>query len=168
MGSPSTSKNDLRAGVFIGPFLPFEQGGGTFAATTSTLLTGSSVAVTIGLEGHELRIAEVGQGDIHPSTVIHIPDLDAVVAGDVVYNVARDRLKHSVSDNEQELSVERARVLEADDHVGIRGAALDRQHGKFFGLATDVVGDIDRPDLTGHQSLGKNLALQQRSEFKWL
>jgi glyoxylase-like metal-dependent hydrolase (beta-lactamase superfamily II) len=181
MVSPSTGANDLRAEVFIGPFLPFEQGGGTFAATTSTLVTGSSEAVlidaqhiradvaalaeligrtgkklttiyvthghadhwygagdllatfpdarvvatapvveyinqaaeiesqqwasmfgervakptavpealdglTIKLEGHELQIVEVGQGDIHPSTVVHIPDLEAVVAGDVVYN----------------------------------------------------------------------------------
>jgi glyoxylase-like metal-dependent hydrolase (beta-lactamase superfamily II) len=181
MGSPSTGVSDLRAEVFIGEFLPFEQGGGTFAATTSTLIAGSSEAVlidaqhirtdvvalaefigragkklttiyvthghadhwygagdllstfpdarvvatapvveyinqaaevegqqwaamfgervanpttvpealdglTIQLEGHELRIVEVGQGDIHPSTVVHIPDLDAVVAGDIVYN----------------------------------------------------------------------------------
>ena len=181
MVSPSTGANDLRAEVFIGPFLPFEQGGGTFAATTSTLVTGSSEAVLIAaqhiredvaalaefigrtgkklttiyvthghadhwygagdllatfpearvvatapvveyinkageieaqqwaamfgervskatavpeildglaidLEGHALHIIEVGQGDIHPSTVVHIPDLEAVVAGDVVYN----------------------------------------------------------------------------------
>jgi glyoxylase-like metal-dependent hydrolase (beta-lactamase superfamily II) len=181
MVSPSTDANDLGAEVFIGPYLPFEQGPGTFAATTSTLITGASEAVvidaqhiradvaaladfigrtgkelttiyvthghadhwygagdllaafpdarvvatapvveyinqaaeletqqwaamfgdrvatptavpevldglTIELEGHELRIIEVGQGDIHPSTVVHIPDLDAVVAGDVVYN----------------------------------------------------------------------------------
>jgi glyoxylase-like metal-dependent hydrolase (beta-lactamase superfamily II) len=181
MGTPSTGANDLRAEVFIGPFLPFEQGGGTFAATTSTLVSGPSEAVlidaqhiradvaalaefirrtgkklttiyvthghadhwygagellatfpdarvvatapvveyinqaaefesqqwaamfgervakptavpetldglTIELEGHELQVVEVGQGDIHPSTVVHIPDLDAVVAGDVVYN----------------------------------------------------------------------------------
>ncbi len=42
--------------------------------------------LTIELEGHALEIVEVGQGDIQPSTVLHIPDLDAVVAGDVVYN----------------------------------------------------------------------------------
>lgn len=172
---------DLQADVFIGPFLPFEQGAGTFAATTSTLVSGASEAVlidaqhirtdvsalaefvsrtgkklttiyithghadhwygagdllatfpdarvvatapvveyidqsadtetqqwaamfgervakptvrpevlgglTLELEGHEMNVVEVGQGDIRPSTVLHIPDLDAVVAGDVVYN----------------------------------------------------------------------------------
>jgi glyoxylase-like metal-dependent hydrolase (beta-lactamase superfamily II) len=175
------SKPGLRADVFIGPFLSFEQGGGTFAATTSTLVSGPTEAVlidaqhiredvtalvefiersgkklttiyvthghadhwygagdllatfpdarvvatapvveyikqageveaqqwaamfgdrvakptavpdvldglTIELEAREVRIVEVGQGDIQPSTVVHIPDLDAVVAGDVVYN----------------------------------------------------------------------------------
>lgn len=34
--------------------------------------------LAIELEGHELRIVEVGQGDIRPSTVVHMPDLDAV------------------------------------------------------------------------------------------
>jgi len=178
MMSPAT---DLCAEVFIGPFLPFERGKGTFAATTSTLVCGSSDAVlidaqhirtdvvalgdliertgrrlttiyvthghadhwygagelvarfpgarvvatspvlhyihqaaeveaqqwaamfgdrvakptavpealdrlTLELEGYELQIVEVGQGDIRPSTVVHIPAIEAVVAGDVVYN----------------------------------------------------------------------------------
>jgi glyoxylase-like metal-dependent hydrolase (beta-lactamase superfamily II) len=38
------------------------------------------------LEGAELRIVEVGQGDIAPSTVVHIPAIDTVVIGDVIYN----------------------------------------------------------------------------------
>jgi len=38
------------------------------------------------LEGHELRVVEVPGGDIAPAAVLHIPALDAVVAGDVAYN----------------------------------------------------------------------------------
>jgi glyoxylase-like metal-dependent hydrolase (beta-lactamase superfamily II) len=38
------------------------------------------------LEGHELRPIMVGQSDTAPSTVVHIPELDAVVGGDVAYN----------------------------------------------------------------------------------
>jgi glyoxylase-like metal-dependent hydrolase (beta-lactamase superfamily II) len=40
----------------------------------------------IDLEGHELRVIEIPQGDISPSTVIHIPSIDTVIGGDVVYN----------------------------------------------------------------------------------
>jgi hypothetical protein len=40
----------------------------------------------IDLEGHELRVIEVPQGDISPSTVIHIPSIDTVISGEVVYN----------------------------------------------------------------------------------
>jgi glyoxylase-like metal-dependent hydrolase (beta-lactamase superfamily II) len=40
----------------------------------------------IELEGHELRIHNVGQSDTFPSTVVHVPSLDAVVTGDVTYN----------------------------------------------------------------------------------
>ena len=40
----------------------------------------------IDLEGNELRVIEVGQGDIAPSAVLHIPSIDAVIAGDVAYN----------------------------------------------------------------------------------
>jgi glyoxylase-like metal-dependent hydrolase (beta-lactamase superfamily II) len=38
------------------------------------------------LEGHELVIVEVGQTDSDDTTVLHVPDLDLVVAGDVIYN----------------------------------------------------------------------------------
>lgn len=40
----------------------------------------------IDLEGHELRLINVGQSDTDPSTVAHVPDLDAVVGDDVCYN----------------------------------------------------------------------------------
>jgi glyoxylase-like metal-dependent hydrolase (beta-lactamase superfamily II) len=38
------------------------------------------------LEGHELHIVEVGQGDIEDCTVLHVPAIDAVIPGDIVYN----------------------------------------------------------------------------------
>jgi glyoxylase-like metal-dependent hydrolase (beta-lactamase superfamily II) len=38
------------------------------------------------LEGHDLVIVEVGATDSDDTTVLHVPDLDLVVAGDSVYN----------------------------------------------------------------------------------
>ncbi|MEV6025268.1 MBL fold metallo-hydrolase [Streptomyces sp. NPDC052036] len=38
------------------------------------------------LEGHDLGIVEVGHADSDDCTVLHVPDLDLVVAGDVLYN----------------------------------------------------------------------------------
>jgi glyoxylase-like metal-dependent hydrolase (beta-lactamase superfamily II) len=38
------------------------------------------------LEGHELVIVEVGATDSDDTTVLHVPDLELVVAGDVIYN----------------------------------------------------------------------------------
>jgi glyoxylase-like metal-dependent hydrolase (beta-lactamase superfamily II) len=55
--------------------------GDTFATPTSR--PSRLERDVINLEGHELRVIEVGQGDIAPSAVLHIPSLDAVVAGDV-------------------------------------------------------------------------------------
>jgi glyoxylase-like metal-dependent hydrolase (beta-lactamase superfamily II) len=50
------------------------------------LLPEALTSNVIDLEGHELRLINVGQGDTDPSTVVHIPSLDAVVGGDVCYN----------------------------------------------------------------------------------
>jgi len=41
---------------------------------------------SIDLDGHKLRVIDIGQGDIEHSTIVHVPSLRAVVAGDVVYN----------------------------------------------------------------------------------
>jgi glyoxylase-like metal-dependent hydrolase (beta-lactamase superfamily II) len=38
------------------------------------------------LEGHELRIVEVGDTDTDKTTVLHVPSIGLVVAGDSVYN----------------------------------------------------------------------------------
>jgi glyoxylase-like metal-dependent hydrolase (beta-lactamase superfamily II) len=48
------------------------------------------------LEGHELMIVEVGSTDSDDTTVLHVPDLDLVVAGDVIYNGVHMYLAQSV------------------------------------------------------------------------
>jgi len=41
---------------------------------------------SIELEGSEIRVIDIGQGDTEHSTIVHVPSIGAVVAGDVVYN----------------------------------------------------------------------------------
>ena len=48
------------------------------------------------LEGHEVVIVEVGHSDTDDTTVLHVPDRDLVVAGDVIYNGAHLYLGESV------------------------------------------------------------------------
>src|SRR5262249_51325558 len=49
------------------------------------------------LEGHDLVIVEVGHSDTDDTTVLHVPDLELVVAGDVIYNGAHLYLGESVT-----------------------------------------------------------------------
>jgi glyoxylase-like metal-dependent hydrolase (beta-lactamase superfamily II) len=48
------------------------------------------------LEGHDLVIVEVGDSDSADTTVLHVPDLELVVAGDVIYNGVHMYLAQSV------------------------------------------------------------------------
>jgi glyoxylase-like metal-dependent hydrolase (beta-lactamase superfamily II) len=48
------------------------------------------------LEGHNLVIVEVGHSDTDDTTVLHVPDLGLVVAGDVIYNGAHLYIGESV------------------------------------------------------------------------
>jgi glyoxylase-like metal-dependent hydrolase (beta-lactamase superfamily II) len=49
------------------------------------------------LEGHELRMVEVGHSDTDETSVLHVPDLELVVAGDVIYNGAHLYIGESVN-----------------------------------------------------------------------
>ena len=49
------------------------------------------------LEGHELVIVEVGHTDSDDTSVLHVPDLDLVVAGDAIYNGVHMYLGQSVA-----------------------------------------------------------------------
>ncbi|HKE89682.1 MAG TPA: MBL fold metallo-hydrolase [Gemmatimonadales bacterium] len=50
------------------------------------------------LEGHDLVMVEVGHSDTDDTSVLHVPDLGLVVAGDVIYNGVHLYLGESVSD----------------------------------------------------------------------
>jgi glyoxylase-like metal-dependent hydrolase (beta-lactamase superfamily II) len=41
---------------------------------------------TLYVDGSEIKIIPVKQADVHPSTIVHIPEIDVVVAGDSIYN----------------------------------------------------------------------------------
>lgn len=49
------------------------------------------------LEGHDLVIVEVGHSDTDESSVLHVPDLGLVVAGDVIYNGVHQYLGESAN-----------------------------------------------------------------------
>jgi glyoxylase-like metal-dependent hydrolase (beta-lactamase superfamily II) len=71
------------------------------AAVKPTALPEPMAEDVIDLEGAELRVIEVGQGDIRPSTVLHVPAIDTVVAGDVIYNQIHAMLGLSAPDDWQ-------------------------------------------------------------------
>jgi glyoxylase-like metal-dependent hydrolase (beta-lactamase superfamily II) len=64
-------------------------------ALDCTVLPDALDGETIVLDDHELHAIEVGQGDIAHSTILHVPSIDAVVAGDVVYNGVHQMLANS-------------------------------------------------------------------------
>ncbi|MFD5228688.1 MBL fold metallo-hydrolase [Streptomyces qaidamensis] len=41
---------------------------------------------TILLDGEELKVIEVGQADVAPATIVWVPSIRAVIAGDAIYN----------------------------------------------------------------------------------
>jgi glyoxylase-like metal-dependent hydrolase (beta-lactamase superfamily II) len=52
----------------------------------SPVLPGLLAEAKLELDGHELQIIDVGQGDTEHSSIVYAPSIGAVVAGDVVYN----------------------------------------------------------------------------------
>ena len=53
---------------------------------------------TLYVDGSPLKIIEVKQADIHPTTIVHIPAIDVVVSGDAIYNEIHPMLGLSTPD----------------------------------------------------------------------
>jgi len=50
------------------------------------------------LEGHALNVVEVGHSDTDETSVLHVPSIDLVVAGDVIYNGVHQFLREAQGD----------------------------------------------------------------------
>jgi glyoxylase-like metal-dependent hydrolase (beta-lactamase superfamily II) len=57
---------------------------------------------TFYVDGSPLKIIEVKQADISPTTIVHIPAIDAVVAGDAIYNEIHPMLGLATPDEWQD------------------------------------------------------------------
>ncbi len=85
----------MHAGVAGRPFLWDKIYAGMIPPSPVTAVTVPNNRFT--LEGHDLVMVEVGHADTDDNSVLHIPDLGLVVAGDVIYNGAHLYLGGSVA-----------------------------------------------------------------------
>ena len=110
----------------------------------------------IDLEGHALRIVTVGQSDTGVSTIVHVPSLDAVIAGDVAYNGIHQWLAQT--DHEKRMqwiaSVEKIEALEPKIVVAShkRPDARDDNPAIILGNTKTYIRDFDRSLSESHSA----------------
>jgi len=108
----------------------------------------------IDLEGEELRIVTVGQSDTSVSTIVYIPSLDAVVAGDVAYNGIHQWLANT--DHEKRMqwiaSVEQIEALKPKIVVAShkRPDARDDDPATILGHTKTYIRDFERSLSQSH------------------
>ena len=107
------------------------------AAVKPTVLPEPMDGDVIDLEGTELRVIEVGQGDIRPSTVVHVPAIDTVVSGDVVYNQIHAMLGLSGPDEWQDW------IASLDRVEALRPTTIVAGHKKPEASDQDVAAMLD-------------------------
>jgi glyoxylase-like metal-dependent hydrolase (beta-lactamase superfamily II) len=108
----------------------------------------------IELEGHELRIITVGQSDTSVSTIVYIPSLDAVIAGDVAYNGIHQWLAQTDHDKRMQwiASVEQIEALKPKIVVAShkRPDARDDDAATILGNTKTYIRDFDRSLTKSH------------------
>jgi len=88
------SIEQMHANVAARPFLWDKAYAGLIPPSPVTAVTVPGNRFT--LEGRDLAIVEVGHSDTDDTTVLHVPELELVVSGDVIYNGAHLYLGESV------------------------------------------------------------------------
>jgi glyoxylase-like metal-dependent hydrolase (beta-lactamase superfamily II) len=74
----------MRGSVATRPLLWDKMYAGLIPPSPVTAVTVPGNRLTV--EGHDLVMVDVGHGDADDNSVLHVPDLGLVVAGDVIYN----------------------------------------------------------------------------------
>jgi glyoxylase-like metal-dependent hydrolase (beta-lactamase superfamily II) len=112
------------------------------------------------LEGEELRIVDAGHSDTDASTFVHVPSIDLVVAGDIVYNDVHQYLVESTTSEAREAwKTSIRKIEELQPHTVVSG---HKRHGAVDTTANlqatvdylDTFGDLasrshDAKDLFG-------------------
>jgi glyoxylase-like metal-dependent hydrolase (beta-lactamase superfamily II) len=102
----------------------------------------------IDLEGQELRVVAVTQADTAPSTMVHIPSLDAVIAGDVVYNGIHQWMAETDHESRRRwlASIEQVEALEPRIVVAghKRPDARDDDPAAIFSATKAYIADFER------------------------
>jgi glyoxylase-like metal-dependent hydrolase (beta-lactamase superfamily II) len=107
------------------------------------------------LDGNELRIVEVGHTDTDKTTVLHVPSIGLVVAGDAVYNGAHQYLVESENGGIQKWiqALETIRALEPRNVVAShKNPALDDDPGAIQETRR-YLEDVERLSQTSRSAL---------------
>lgn len=109
--------------------------------------------LTIDLEGHSLTIVEVGHSDTDDTSVLHVPALGLVVAGDVIYNGVHQYLREAQGDGLKEwhAAIDIVESLGARSIIaGHKNATLDddaprtiAETRRYLDAATELLSEHD-------------------------
>lgn len=112
---------------------------------------------TLFVDGSPVNIIEVKQADIHPTSVVHVPEIDVVVAGDSIYNEIHPMLGLSTPDEWSDwletvafveslnprMIVAGHRRPDGDDYAVDTMIAQTRSYIQDFAGAYEVAKDVD-------------------------
>jgi glyoxylase-like metal-dependent hydrolase (beta-lactamase superfamily II) len=76
---------------------------------------------SIELEGSEIRVIDIGQGDTEHSTIVHVPSIRAVVGGDVVYNEVHMMTAETDAQSRQEWIDNLNQIASLDPQIVVSG-----------------------------------------------
>jgi len=119
---------------------------------------------TFELEGNELRIVEVGHTDTDKTTVLHVPAIRLVVAGDAVYNGVHQYLVESGKGGLQDwlVALDTIAALQPGRVVaGHKNPALD-DDPKAIDETRAYLQDVARLSQTSHSALEFYNAMSER------